>query len=618
MSPSQRQNNAPQVGMQKRELPYGHLLRHLPESARATIQSQDTQRIRESSAELAEISGPPKSDSSHQSTPSRASPVSEPDPAPSSKRRRLEQHVDLTTPPRNQLNLNDVPHTKFTHKQSSSSQPDNGGRHRLDSSQDKRYADDNESKVLFAGHQASQRRSKPRNCYERKRIANIHKSAPFKAEKQPVKDEPKRTESNVIRGERGYRRPDIEKLIAMVPSPEKGAPNDFKQPAEMSSSSSSKLKTYRSSQEKNVDATRPARKKSHREAQQQPASPKREPPTKQFIVPKGLSPSLDDRRSNRSNKSSQDTCPSDHSLLKALKDPGGLAETVSDTINAVQAKLKIEFHPPTSSATVSSGPTFDFDMEDGNSSSPLSSAPDIQEFDALDYYDGWRESHPPSSPKVKCPLCKALVSRSHLEEFSASEVLKLREQVKFCKAHKIRSALKVWQKNNYPSADVDWDQFANRLPQYEGALVEVLNGTRRSFYRNAFEDHIKSGTNRTLQQFMMRGNDWQGLNMGYYGTKGARKIMDYAMLKFASRIQKRAEIDPLVSASVVSASGVSGFVQAVLAPELAVMLVRDDMNVDEEGARIILSESSEIGNLLHEEEDEVIKDETEKETGNVE
>ena len=76
------------------------------------------------------------------------------------------------------------------------------------------------------------------------------------------------------------------------------------------------------------------------------------------------------------------------------------------------------------------------------------------------------------------------------------------------------------------------------------------------------------------------------------------------MSRFASRIRSLAGTDRLVSAA-----GVAGFVQGVLAPELVVMLVKDDMNVDEEQARVILEESSEIGNLVNEEEDEVIKDE---------
>lgn len=79
------------------------------------------------------------------------------------------------------------------------------------------------------------------------------------------------------------------------------------------------------------------------------------------------------------------------------------------------------------------------------------------------------------------------------------------------------------------------------------------------------------------------------------------------MSRFASRIRRLAGTDRLVSAA-----GVAGFVQGVLAPELVVMLVKDDMNIEEEQARVILEESSEIGNLVNEEEDEVIKDEVEE------
>ena len=83
--------------------------------------------------------------------------------------------------------------------------------------------------------------------------------------------------------------------------------------------------------------------------------------------------------------------------------------------------------------------------------------------------------------------------------------------------------------------------------------------------------------------------------------------MDYLMARFASRIRRLAGTDRLVSAA-----GVAGFVQGVLVPELAIMLVKDDMRVDDEQARVILKDSSEIGDLLNEEEDEVIKDEVEE------
>ena len=79
--------------------------------------------------------------------------------------------------------------------------------------------------------------------------------------------------------------------------------------------------------------------------------------------------------------------------------------------------------------------------------------------------------------------------------------------------------------------------------------------------------------------------------------------LEYVTSEFAKQTRRRAESDRLISAS-----GVSGFIQAVLAPELVVMLVKDDMKVDDEHARAILRDSADVGNLLNEEEDEFIKD----------
>ena len=55
------------------------------------------------------------------------------------------------------------------------------------------------------------------------------------------------------------------------------------------------------------------------------------------------------------------------------------------------------------------------------------------------------------------------------------------------------------------------------------------------------------------------------------------------------------------------AAGVAAYIQAVLAPELATLLVMDDMNVDAESARAILRDSIDVGNLLNEEEDEAVQ-----------
>ncbi len=48
--------------------------------------------------------------------------------------------------------------------------------------------------------------------------------------------------------------------------------------------------------------------------------------------------------------------------------------------------------------------------------------------------------------------------------------------------------------------------------------------------------------------------------------------------------------------------------QAVLAPEMAVLLVKEDMGLDDDAARALLRDSAALGNLLNEEEDEEIRD----------
>ena len=79
--------------------------------------------------------------------------------------------------------------------------------------------------------------------------------------------------------------------------------------------------------------------------------------------------------------------------------------------------------------------------------------------------------------------------------------------------------------------------------------------------------------------------------------------IDNLMANFASKLRRRCSTD-----SLVSARGVTNYVRAVLVPELATLLVMDDMKVDAEKARVVLRDSVELGNFLNEEEDETIKD----------
>ncbi|KAL8686824.1 MAG: hypothetical protein Q9218_006840 [Villophora microphyllina] len=591
------------MGLRKENLGY-HLHENLPGPAHSSSpRRDDNRRVRESTVD---IYAQPKSDSSKEASPTTASVSSEADTPPPAKRRKREplisEQVDLTSPAprkrsptssdRSMTKPSNIRPTLFTSSGHPSSQPSATGKGSFHSSQGSQVDRNNDD---FAHYRSSQSKS-ARTYGSRQAPTNFHRAELARPEKKRVKNEPEKAEQLVKTGTNGFKTVDDEVVRSLARSPKKERKGNFKEPP----SAPTNPKATRASRRilhKSEDAAKADHPKVFKRPPQPPSPEHSKLSPPKFVVPQGISPQSKARRSSRSNQSSQDTSVPIFPNLQKLQEIRGLADTV-------QAKLQVQLEPPASSATVSSGPSFEF--EDGSSSSSLSSAPDVQEIDGLEH--GWPENHPPSSPQKQCPICKSDISRLFMEEFFGSEPLSLREQVQFCKAHKIRSAEKLWRKRGYPT--IEWHRFARRLPRYEDKIVEILNGSRRSFYRNAFEDQVRSGMNRTLQQSMMSGSGWEGLNVGYYGTKGARILMDYTMSKFASRIRRLASIDRLVSAG-----GVSGFVQAVLAPELAVMLVKDDMKVEEEQAREILKESSEVGNLLNEEEDEIIKDELEMDVG---
>ena len=209
-------------------------------------------------------------------------------------------------------------------------------------------------------------------------------------------------------------------------------------------------------------------------------------------------------------------------------------------------------------------------------------------------------STPPDSPsKARCPLCKVLVDRTLLENVGGGKRMTVRQQAEFCKAHRIKSAYDEWRQRQYP--EIKWSVFDQRLTGFHSQIEELLQGNAPSFYRNAYEDTVRKGKTRTLKQAMLRGETMDGMSPGYYGSKGAKMMIDNIIARFATKLRRLGSSDKLISTS-----GVSTYVQAVLAPELAVMLVMEDMKTDEDGAREILRDSVDIGNLLNEEEEELI------------
>ena len=95
----------------------------------------------------------------------------------------------------------------------------------------------------------------------------------------------------------------------------------------------------------------------------------------------------------------------------------------------------------------------------------------------------------------------------------------MREQTRFCKAHRIRSAETEWEENGYPT--IDWLQFDGRIARFHADLDNILRGRRPSFYRNKFEESLKSNKNRTVQKRFM-DSGLEAPELGYYGSRGAK------------------------------------------------------------------------------------------------
>lgn len=210
-----------------------------------------------------------------------------------------------------------------------------------------------------------------------------------------------------------------------------------------------------------------------------------------------------------------------------FKKPGTVEAERQETTRAKFREPEFHGPPPTSPiATTSLTP-----LSHDSASSSFSSAPGSPGINALIQEVEFDKSNisyltGPNS-MAKCPVCNKSVERSLLEEFDNGAHLQVRQQMRFCKAHRARTARLQWDARGYPT--IDWDNFDSRLAQYHGALDDILKGRRQSYYRNAMKDHLKSGRNRTLQQCLISGSCMEGLELGYYGSRGG-KLMYFCPL----------------------------------------------------------------------------------------
>lgn len=198
---------------------------------------------------------------------------------------------------------------------------------------------------------------------------------------------------------------------------------------------------------------------------------------------------------------------------------------------------------------------------------------------------------------VPCPLCRNLVPQAFLESFNDGESLRWTDKVAFCQAHKEQEAEAQRSKQQYPT--IDWAALPARMSKFHTTIEAILERRKDSYYRNMLDESVATGQERNAFR-AVEGAGQAHAVPGYYGMKGARAMQEHILATFSTRIRRLASTD-----KAIPRTGPAGYVQTVLAPEMAVLLVMDDFaGIDAEQARTILAESVEVGKLLPDADEE--------------
>ncbi|KAF2196405.1 hypothetical protein GQ43DRAFT_445136 [Delitschia confertaspora ATCC 74209] len=207
----------------------------------------------------------------------------------------------------------------------------------------------------------------------------------------------------------------------------------------------------------------------------------------------------------------------------------------------------------------------------------------------------------PSNPEIaECPLCHQPIPAARLAAFRKEHPrMNVRDQGLFCHKHKRHKAEEEYAERGYPS--INWSSFDKRMEKHYPRLKSILlNRGEPSHYRSLLEEKVRRGEDRTLLSTVGKSS-FDSSTTGYYGSRGARVMMEAITRRFAGLIREVAVKD-----KVVSFGGIGNFVQRVLVPELSLELVREDLGVGEEEARKVVRQSGGVGELVNEEvEDEV-------------
>lgn len=321
-----------------------------------------------------------------------------------------------------------------------------------------------------------------------------------------------------------------------------------------------------------------------------------------------------------------------------------------------------QFQRPPSVSWLENGPSSPLTALPSDLSSPPPSS-------ILDFDEPVMLISPASSPEAprnskifRCPICRDDVDKSFYNTFLARlgrTTLRTKDKLRFCESHTAAAAKETWSAADYPT--IDWSRLPRRLEKLDSVVEDLLSQRIHSAYRADLENALHDGktnirhalrkpqamsknvTEKMVEDvIIIPDSSAQSLPQssqtsdpdlstkpltfgiaGYYGVRGAKFIMEHVTSSpsLSSKLRN-------VSAheKVFKAIGVAGFIQAVIVPEIAWRLVREDMGLgsgrrkakrrkddedeEEEGekrAKEILIESRELGEVVHGEDESELR-----------
>lgn len=244
---------------------------------------------------------------------------------------------------------------------------------------------------------------------------------------------------------------------------------------------------------------------------------------------------------------------------------------------------------------------------------PPSSAPQ-EEIDNID--DSIHELPAEAEEGTVCPICNEPVSQDTYWTFWKGLSKTVKNQALFCHTHRKATATQDYLAEGYPSLTgaphIDWSTLPSRIKKHRMALYDILADKKPSAHRTRYGPIALTGKAAAVprrrtdlspsaqEQLETCALDSHACGPGYYGPRGRRAMTEAIMMLLSSEIKR--STDP-----VVLTSGPATFVQAVLVPEVAVRLIMEDLECDEERAEEVREATGEMGGLLSEEVEDSVE-----------